>query len=268
MRPAIDCKLTYEYRPLQYIPVRRGVEEMKKMLSVVLIMLSLSFASMAVAGEVRVWKAEELLASDKLVVYGKGFRDTALRPFNPSENAMKGVLEGATDKKIENIQIVFEGERQEKNKWGIEGVYYIVEAFEIKFLEPSNKNIENVLKDGVPTYIEFTSAIKHAAKSPEAKDFAKILLSRIKGTTEFDIKYNRNLLFINELMMDGYVTILQKEAVPELTKIVKFHAVEGVRIVAGKQLIKMKETSIVEEVLEKGEKSDKVKTALKKALME
>jgi len=241
---------------------------MKKMLSIAVIMVSLSFTTMVMAGELRVWKGDELLASDKLVVYGKGFRDTALRPFNPSENAMKGVLEEAAKQHIENIEITFEGEKNEKNKWGIGGIYYVVEALEIKFIEPSKKNIEKVLTENIPTYIEFTSAINHATKSPDAKDFAKILIGRIKGISKIQTKYNVRLLALNELMIDGYVTILQKEAVPELTKIVKFHAVDEVRIQAGKQLIKMKETAVVEDALEKGEKSEFVQTALKKALME
>ncbi len=232
------------------------------------VVMVLSFAVVAMASEVRVWKADELLMSDKLVVYGKGFRDTALRPFNPSENAMKGVLESAAAAKVENIEITSEGERHEKNKWGIGGVYYVVEAMEVKFIEPSNENIKKVLTENIPTYIEFTSAISHATKSPDAMEFAKILLTRVKGVTKIQLEVNKRLIALNELMMNGYTIIMQKEAVPELTKILKFHAVDDVRLNAGKQLIKLGNSPLVEEVLEKNEKSDRVKTALKKALME
>jgi hypothetical protein len=240
---------------------------MRRLLSIVLF-VTLSYATMALAGEVRVWKGDELLASDKLVVYGKGFRDTALRPFNPASNAMKGVLESAAEAKVENIEITFEGEKNEKNKWGIGGIYYVVEALEVKFIEPSNANIKKVLTENIPTYIEFISAISHATKSPDAKEFAQILLTRIKGISEIQLQYNRRLLALNELMMNGYTIIMQKEAVPELVKILKFHAVDDVRINAGMQLIKHGDASIVEEALEKNEKSDKVKVALKKSLME
>ena len=241
---------------------------MKRFVSCVFVLLCLSVSTVAMA-EVKVWKTEELLASDKLVVYGQGFRDTALQPFNPKSNAMKGVLEGATKANVKDIQITSEGERNEKNKWGIGGVYYVVEALEVTFVEPTKENIENVLTQRTPTYVEFSSAIGHAAKLPNAKDCAKILLQRIKGIKQLEgvgwamAEYN-----LSELMMSGYATLMGKESVPELTKILKFHSVEMVRSASGKQLIKMGESSVVEDVLERNEKSDKVKTALKKALME
>lgn len=248
-----------------------------KRLFVSVVVMVLSFAAVAMAGEVRVWKQDELLTSEKLIVYGKGFRDTALRPFNPAENAMKGVLEKAAEAKVENIEISSEGERHEKNKWGIAGVYYVVEAIEVKFIEPSPEEIKKVLTENTPSFVEFNSAINHAAKSPDAKEFAKILLTRIKRIidtkigdihTDTQLGDNKRLIRLSELMLSGYATIMQKEAVPELAKILKFHAVDDVRVSAGRQLIKLGDTSLVEEAIGKNEKSDRVKTALKKALME
>jgi hypothetical protein len=229
------------------------------------------------AGEIRVWKQDDLLKSDRLVVYGRGFRDTALRPFNPAENAMKGVLEQVAAANVENIEITSEGERHEKNRWGIAGVYYVVEALEVTFVEPSSENIKKVLTENTPSFVEFNSAISHAAKSPDSKEFAKILLTRIKRIintklgdihTDTLLGDNKRLIKLNDLMLSGYATIMQKEAAPELAKILKFHAVDDVRVSAGRQLIKLGDAGLVEEAIERNEKSDKVKVALKKALME
>lgn len=241
---------------------------MKRFVSSMLVMLCLSVSAVAMA-EVKVWKAEELLTSDKLVAYGQGFRDTALQPFNPKSNAMKGVLENAEKANVKNIQIMSEGERNEKNKWGLGGVYYVVEALEVTFVEPTKENIENSLTQRTPTYVEITSAISHGSKSPNAKDYAKILLQRIKGIKHLeDVGWAMAEYNLSELMINGYATFLQKESVPELSKILKYHSVDKVRTAAGKQLIKMGELSVVEDAIERNEKSDKVRTALKKSLME
>ncbi len=213
--------------------------------------------------EVKVWKSEDLLLSDKLVKYDKSFRDTALQPFNPKTNAMKGVLEQAVKNDIYDIYITFDGESHEKNTWGVSGTYHVVEAYGIKFIEPTQENIEKILKGYSPGSVEFQSVIAHAKNSPNAPELAKTILAGVKKINEFSNKKTG----YTELMVKAYASIIGKQAAPELTKLLKFHELNSVKVEAGKQLIKLGEAALVEEAMAK-EKSDVVKSALNKALME
>lgn len=237
----------------------------KSLLMFIVAALSLFIASIVYAEgkEVKVWKSEDLLLSDKLVKYDKPLRDTALQPFNPKTNAMKGVLEQAVKNDIYDIYIIFDGESYEKNNWGISGTYHVVEAYGIKFIEPTKENIEKILKGYSPGSVEFQSAIAHAKNSPNAPELAKTILAGVKQINEFSNKKTG----YTELMVKAYASIIGKQATPELTKLLKYHELNSVKVESGKQLIKLGETAAVEEVM-KNEKSDVVKSALNKALME
>lgn len=232
---------------------------------VIVAVLCLGIASIACAEgkEVKAWKSEDLLLSDKLVKYDKPLRDTALQPFNPKSNAMKGVLEQAAKNDIYDIYITFEGESRETNNWGVSGIYYVVEAYGIKFVEPTKENIEKILKGFAPGSVESQSAVAHAKNSPAASELAKTILARIKKINEFSDKKEG----YTKLMVKAYASIIGKQAAPELTKLLKYHELESVKVESGKQLIKLGETAAVEDAL-KNEKSDVVKSALNKALME
>jgi hypothetical protein len=232
-----------------------------------LIILALTLLSTSVfAEEVKIWNSDTLHATGKLYKFTTGFKDRALQPFNPASNAMKGVMEKMAEAGVKNATISYEGERKENaNFFGIKstgGTYYVVEAWEITFSEPTRGNIEAALAEHKLNHDETMQALALLRKSDFAKEVAPSLIALVKKR-----KNDKDGIGVTEELLKAYADITQKEGIPELLKVFKFHPLDPVQIAAGKLLIQLGTTNEVEEIIAKGDKKDTVKKAMKNALM-
>lgn len=219
---------------------------MKRFVSSVLVMLCLSVSAVAMA-EVKIWGADELKASGKIINVTQGFRDTALQPFNPTSNAKKGVMEKMNDKGVTDAFLTFEGELYEKNGWGISGKYYVVEASAFEFLEPNADNVKLIISKSNVNNYEAKVAMGILVKSNFASDTAPYLLDKIKNSGKV---FNNNDVVYT--VTAAYAEIVKQDGIGELRKLLKYHENPVVQKTAGKALIALGDRAVVEEFVDRG----------------
>lgn len=203
-----------------------------------------------------VFTRADLAQQDQLPQVRKAYREWGLPLMTPQEKVMEAVRADATRDGMSGILITFAGMRREEHS-GLTAMFNAVDAYGVKLVEPSDQNIvESLKRFGRVGAIESDFALQRAI-SQKLIAATPALLAYVK---------NPGGKPVNTRAVHAYAAILGQEAVPELTKVLRFHVNEEARIAAGSELVTLGATAVVQDALA-NERSDTVRKSLQHALL-
>lgn len=211
----------------------------------------------APATDIAIFTPAELAHQDKLPRVRKLYREWGTALLSSSEKVMDAARADAVRDGMTGIVISYSGLRREEHN-GLTAMYHVVDAYGVKLVDASPEtivdSIRHMSREGA---IEADYALQRATEQKLA-DAAPALLDYIKnpGARAVDLR-----------AVHAYAAILGQDAVAELTKVLRFHPADDVRVAAGTELVKLGATSIVQDALG-AEHSEPVKQALRRALLQ
>ncbi|WP_421794132.1 hypothetical protein [Hydrocarboniphaga effusa] len=186
----------------------------------------------------------------------KTLRGVALQPFVSQDRAYESVRKQAAKAGSNEIVITWAGKREEDNG-GIGGVYFVVEAVAVQwtaFTADIAMGILGSLEERHPLEVESMLANIKASRDPV---YGTYLLAALKMSPA--TKYLPGLV-------EAYAAIGGASGIPELTKLLRYHGSEAVRIEAGRQLVLLGQRSEVDSAAAV-DRSPRVQSALRQALL-
>lgn len=203
-----------------------------------------------------VFTRPDLTQQDQLPQVRKAYREWGMPLMTSQEKVMEAVRADATRDGMSGILITFAGMRREEHS-GLTAMFNAVDAYGVKLVDPSDQNIvESLKRFGRVGAIETDFALQRAI-SQRLIDAAPVLLAYIKSPGGKPV---------DPRAVHAYAAILGQEAVPELTKVLRFHANEEARTAAGSELVSLGATAVVQDAVA-NERSDTVRKSLQHALL-
>lgn len=203
-----------------------------------------------------VFSKEDLIAQSRLPRMRKLYKEWGSPLFSSREKVVNAVLADAARDHMTGVLVAFAGTRREEHS-GIGAVYNVVDAYSVKLVEPTPENVADSIRHiGHEGPQETDVALRFAVEQRQT-DVAPALLAYIKDF---------NVGNIDQRAVHAYGAILEQGAVPELTKVLRFHSNESARVAAGNELAKLGASGVVQDALA-SERSDAVKRELQHALL-
>lgn len=203
-----------------------------------------------------VFTRAELTQQDQLPQVRKAYREWGMPLMTSQEKVMEAVRADATRDGMSGILITFAGMRREEHS-GLTAMFNAVDAYGVKLVDPSDQNVvESLKRFGRVGAIETDFALQRAI-SQRLVDATPALLAYIKSPGGKPV---------DPRAVHAYAAILGQEAIPELTKVLRFHANEEARIAAGSELVTLGATAVVQDALA-NERNDAVRKSLQHALL-
>ena len=231
--------------------------------SIPLALLALTATMSAYSGDVppvvdiTLYSKADLAHQDRLPQVRKIYKEWGMPLMTSQEKVMDAVKTAAAHDGMSGVVVTFSGSRREEHN-GLTAMFNVVDAYSVRLVDASDENVVDSLKRfGRVGAIESDYALQRAT-SQKIADAAPALLAYIKnpGSKPVDARAPH-----------AYAVILGRDAVPELTKVLRFHANDEARVEAGNELVKLGASAAVQDALA-NEHSDAVKRSLQHALLQ
>ena len=208
-------------------------------------------------GDIAVYSKTDLAQQDHLPQVRKVYKEWGMPLVTSQEKVMDAVKADAARDAMSGIVVTFSGMRREEHN-GLTAMFNAVDAYGVRLVDASDENVVDTLKRfGHVGAIESDYALQRAT-SQKIAGTAPALLAYIK---------NPGGKPVDARAVHAYAAILGQDAVPELTKVLRFHANDEARVEAGIELVKLGASPVVQEALA-SEHSDTVKRSLQHALLQ